>query len=773
MSPSLRATPHVAAVAVAALVLVLTFLPSAPAAAAGPLPPLTGCLARGAFTLQDEACSDLVPLRGDRFGPIDSVRPVSVPASGSVQLSFPGGETIDFDKPTGACGENGCPTASVLWRATGSQGVGMSGGCGSRDVDCSVSVTPGVGDAGEDYRVVLAQRYNGITPVGGVAFALYAPPQLYPVRVDTITPAGTAFPVDENDMAYAVRDGTSASQADCVANDWWIEASRQARVDAPACITLAGSSSQGYGFTGVLPNTGSWTITGSPSGELQAPIGSRPTPFDRVRVTPAGDDIWVSMDHHDRPAIEVELAPATTTMDLGTTQDVTLTLRAAGGDGGSIPTIGFAVPEVLETIADPDAALTVGTPAGGMPADLSLDPSETRTLTIPVTAVGLGTTILRVTVNSIDDIGGVSIDGVSVPITVAVGDAATGDGPSPVISHARDLAATFSDLIDGTIAGPPGSQATVSLASAQRAADGSCARTMSGGDVEQLGSVAVDIGPDGTGAFSLTRRLGPQRFVYGIAVADGVVSPVGECTAVTSTDPAIGLTGSEVTEPAGTRAKPTSADAHVALVLSDPSESPVTVTVASADGTATAPDDYTALAPTVITFAPGETTHELPIEVVGDGRKDDEETFGLLLSDPVDGHIDPAATSTVTILDPDQEDVGGTTGIAGWYSGKSTVKGKDYPSVKHFIKATQYDAESGRLVFTMKSTDRRFADGKVKGTLKNGRFRGSIDQKGWVPVDYDCTLSTPDGVSTFTCEVDQPKYHNLKHEHYQQVWTHE
>lgn len=764
-----RLTLRPALTASIVVLLLGTALPLAPVAAAAPPPALTGCLAQGSFLLQDDACSTLRPIQGDQFGPITSVQVVQVPASGSVQLAYPGGDDIDFDKPQGACGENGCPKTAVIWRVAGSgQGVGMSE-CGSRDARCTVSIAPGLGDAGEDYRVVFVQRYVGIRPQDGVAFALYAPPQLYPIRVDTITPSGKAYHLDSGDTAYAVRDGTGAVQASCVASDWWIAASRQTRIDPPACITLAaGGEGSATAFTGVLPDTGSWTITGSPAGELQEPIGSRPTPFDRKQVIPASDDIWIAMDHHDRPAIEVDMAPATT-MDLGTTQDVTLTLRAADGDDGSIPSITFSVPEGIEAVPGPDTALSVGMPAGGIPGDLALLPNQTRTITVPVTAVGLGTTILRVTVNAIDDVGGASIDGVSVPITVGLGDAATGEGPSPVITYATDLPSTFADTIAGTIAGTPGSHVTVSLASSLRAIDGSCSSEMSGDGVQTLGSVAVDIGTDGSGAFALTGRLGPGLSVRGLAVADGVISSVGDCFAVRSTDPAISIPDTEVTEPTGTKSKPTRADVTVPIVLSDPSESPVSVTIATMDGSAIAPDDYAALAPTVVTFAPGETRHDLAITVVGDGRKDDGESLQLTMSAPAGGHLDPEEPGgSVIIRDPEQDAASARGGMTGWY----TIQAKE-GSVKHGLRVTRHDAASGRLEITIPSASTGFPDGKITGTLQDGRFRGSLRTKRWVPVDYDCTVSTPGGVTTFTCEVDQPKYHNLKHEHYQVTWEHE
>jgi hypothetical protein len=63
--------------------------------------------------------------------------------------------------------------------------------------------------------------------------------------------------------------------------------------------------------------------------------------------------------------------------------------------------------------------------------------------------------------------------------------------------------------------------------------------------------------------------------------------------------------------------------------LSAPLVAPVTVNLATADGTATAADgDYTPASGT-LTFAPGETTKTITIEVKGDSKAEGNETFYL------------------------------------------------------------------------------------------------------------------------------------------------
>jgi hypothetical protein len=61
---------------------------------------------------------------------------------------------------------------------------------------------------------------------------------------------------------------------------------------------------------------------------------------------------------------------------------------------------------------------------------------------------------------------------------------------------------------------------------------------------------------------------------------------------------------------------------------------PVTVTVSTADGSAVAPGDYTALPPTVLTFAPGQTSQQVTVNVNGTALAASTKTFFVNLSNP-------------------------------------------------------------------------------------------------------------------------------------------
>jgi ribosomal protein L24E len=87
------------------------------------------------------------------------------------------------------------------------------------------------------------------------------------------------------------------------------------------------------------------------------------------------------------------------------------------------------------------------------------------------------------------------------------------------------------------------------------------------------------------------------------------------------------------------------------LKLSAPAEREASVDYATVDGSARAGSDYLPAAGR-ISFAPGETTKDVVVTVVGDSRNEREETFALHLSDPK--NLKAAADTLATIVDDDK-----------------------------------------------------------------------------------------------------------------------
>jgi hypothetical protein len=90
--------------------------------------------------------------------------------------------------------------------------------------------------------------------------------------------------------------------------------------------------------------------------------------------------------------------------------------------------------------------------------------------------------------------------------------------------------------------------------------------------------------------------------------------------------------------------------ASVDVTLTGATEKPVHVDYATADGSATAPDDYASASGT-LTFAPGQTVQTVQVTVAGDDAVEGDETFSLNLSNADEATIGHQAT--VTIQDND------------------------------------------------------------------------------------------------------------------------
>ena len=140
------------------------------------------------------------------------------------------------------------------------------------------------------------------------------------------------------------------------------------------------------------------------------------------------------------------------------------------------------------------------------------------------------------------------------------------------------------------------------------------------------------------------------------------------------------------------------------VTLSKSSSRTVSVNYRTTDGTATAPSDYTA-ATGKLTFAPGQTSQEIRIPIVGDGAVEENESFMLTLSDPSGASI-ATGTATGTITNDDTA----PPVVPGAYKG-----------------ATQ----DGNFVFLTVTPDRRLTGFRVNDLPENcnGPFllRGGVD----------------------------------------------
>ena len=119
---------------------------------------------------------------------------------------------------------------------------------------------------------------------------------------------------------------------------------------------------------------------------------------------------------------------------------------------------------------------------------------------------------------------------------------------------------------------------------------------------------------------------------------------------ITDNDPAPSLSINDVTVTEGNSG---SVNADFTLSLSAASGQTVTVNYATADGSATAPGDYTASSSSTLTFNPGETSKTVTVVVNGDTLVEPDETFFVNLSNPTNATLaDSQGQGTITDNDP-------------------------------------------------------------------------------------------------------------------------
>ncbi len=96
-------------------------------------------------------------------------------------------------------------------------------------------------------------------------------------------------------------------------------------------------------------------------------------------------------------------------------------------------------------------------------------------------------------------------------------------------------------------------------------------------------------------------------------------------------------------------------DLLFAINLSRPSSGPVTVHVATADGTALAGSDYTA-GDVEITIPGGSAIASFPVAILSDTAAEPDESFSVTLSGPVGAMLGATIAATGTIIDNDRPD---------------------------------------------------------------------------------------------------------------------
>jgi hypothetical protein len=204
------------------------------------------------------------------------------------------------------------------------------------------------------------------------------------------------------------------------------------------------------------------------------------------------------------------------------------------------------------------------------------------------------------------------------------------------------------------------------------------------------------------------------------------------------------------------------ATARFTVSLSAPSQSAVTVNYATANGSATAGQDYTAAAGTV-TFAAGQTTQQISLNVAGDRVVEPNETFTVTLSSPSGAQLGAASSATATIVNDDLALVSispanlsiaeGNSGVASAVFTVSLSAVASTPvTVRYATGSTpgnkwsatagqDYTAASGILTFAAGQTTQQFSVNVIGDTT------AEVDET------FAVTLSSPSGAQLGTAKV--------------------
>jgi hypothetical protein len=165
-----------------------------------------------------------------------------------------------------------------------------------------------------------------------------------------------------------------------------------------------------------------------------------------------------------------------------------------------------------------------------------------------------------------------------------------------------------------------------------------------------------------------------------LALGAGELLGAGSATARLSAGDSFSFSSSsyKVAEAAGS--------AEITILRSGPATGEAGVHFATADGTAKAGSDYSAVSADVH-FAPGETSKPVQIPIVNDSIGEGDETVGLSLSSPSGGVLGTPSSATLQIIDDDR---GFAFAYASFYAAESD--GTTYVTIRRLGLTTGSDS---------------------------------------------------------------------------------
>lgn len=220
-----------------------------------------------------------------------------------------------------------------------------------------------------------------------------------------------------------------------------------------------------------------------------------------------------------------------------------------------------------------------------------------------------------------------------IPVTIGVNDVSVSEGGVAQFEVSLSDSVQIDFAVDYTV-----TSLTATDGSDFQATSGTL--NFSAGDTSKLVPVTTltDTFDEADETFQI--ELSQAQYVF---IADGVGIGVIQDA---SPQPSILVNDASVTEGEPGETTPLT----FTVTLNSPSGRQVSVGYLLEDGAATAGDDYTAASGS-LTFAPGQTSQDLSVTILGDNLQEGTETFTLRLVDPVNATT--SDTGTATIVDDD------------------------------------------------------------------------------------------------------------------------
>jgi ribosomal protein L35AE/L33A len=352
-----------------------------------------------------------------------------------------------------------------------------------------------------------------------------------------------------------------------------------------------------------------------------------------------------------------------------------LTIAGGAVTEGASPTATFVVTLSAPTIQTVQVAFS--TAGGSAAAGLDFQPMAT-TVTLPPGATS-ATVAVPIVNDGIDELDETFTATLSSAIGAAVGSSSAtativDDDPTPTVTVTAPVVtesnAAQAVTFTATLSNPSSQPITINYATVNGTATAPSDYTATSGVVTFAAGTTSQV-------FTVTiagDTLDEDDETFVVTLANPVAAVLGGAqvtTTIVDDDPLPTLTVADATAvPEGNSG---SVNAVFTVNLAAASGRSVAVSYATANGTAAAPNDYTASSGT-LTFAPGTTSQTIVVPVVGDTLDEPNETFVVNLTSPVGATIsDGQGAASITDNDPTVSIVIGNVTVTEGNSGTSNA----------------------------------------------------------------------------------------------------